>query len=91
MRRSIGHDHRHAFSGFNARVPEGLTIVDRRGVMKAGLAGIAGVVTMCEIVSSELSDEELERRLVQRIKMFRFEARDVESITTTKPIDFFPA
>jgi protein TonB len=51
----------------------------------------SGAVTLCEVVSSELSDEELERRLVQRVKMFRFEARDVESITTTKPIDFFPA
>ena len=50
-----------------------------------------GAVTMCEIVSSELGDEELERKLVQRIKLFRFEAKDVEAITTTKPIDFFPA
>jgi TonB family protein len=51
----------------------------------------SGEVTFCEIVSSELDDLELERKLVQRIKMFRFEARDVEPITTTKPIDFFPA
>jgi len=43
------------------------------------------------IVSSELNDAELERKLVQRVKLFRFEARDVEAITTTKPIDFFPA
>ena len=50
-----------------------------------------GEVTFCEIVSSELGDLDLERKLVQRIKMFRFEARDVEAITTTKPIDFFPA
>jgi TonB family protein len=50
-----------------------------------------GRVTMCEVVSSELGDEELERKLVQRIKLFRFEAKDVEAITTTKPIDFFPA
>ncbi len=50
-----------------------------------------GVVSFCEVVSSELGDEELERKLVQRIKLFRFEARDVEAITTTKPIDFFPA
>jgi TonB family protein len=50
-----------------------------------------GVVSFCEIVSSELGDEELERKLVQRVKLFRFEARDVEAITTTKPIDFFPA
>ena len=51
----------------------------------------SGQVTMCEVVSSELGDEELERKLVQRVKLFRFEARDVEAITTTKPIDFFPA
>jgi TonB family protein len=50
-----------------------------------------GVVSFCEIVSSELNDAELERKLVQRVRMFRFEARDVEAITTTKPIDFFPA
>jgi len=51
----------------------------------------SGEVTFCEIMSSELGDEELERKLVQRIRMFRFEAKDVEAITTTKPIDFFPA
>ena len=50
-----------------------------------------GVVTLCEIVSSELNDPDLENKLVQRIKMFRFDAKDVEAITTTKPIDFFPA
>jgi TonB family protein len=50
-----------------------------------------GEVTFCEVVSSELGDPDLERKLVLRIKQFRFEARDVEAITTTKPIDFFPA
>ncbi len=50
-----------------------------------------GTVTMCEVVSSELDNADLERKLVQRVKLFRFEARDVEAITTTKPIDFFPA
>ncbi|HUQ52157.1 MAG TPA: AgmX/PglI C-terminal domain-containing protein [Gammaproteobacteria bacterium] len=51
-----------------------------------------GRVTACEIVSSELNDPELERGLVQRVLQFQFESRgDVESITTTKPIDFFPA
>ncbi len=49
-----------------------------------------GEVTFCEIVSSELNNPELERKLVQRIKLFRFESRNVEPITTTKPIDFFP-
>ena len=51
----------------------------------------SGIVTFCEIVSSELGDPDLERKLVQRVKMFRFEDKDVEPITTTKPIDFFPA
>ncbi len=50
-----------------------------------------GEVTFCEVVSSELNDGDFERRLVQRVKLFRFESRDVETITTTKPIDFFPA
>ena len=50
-----------------------------------------GEVTFCEVVSSELENEDMERKLVQRVLLFRFEARDVEPITTTKPIDFFPA
>lgn len=51
-----------------------------------------GRVTFCEIISSELNDPELERGLVQRVLQFQFETRDdVEPITTTKPIDFFPA
>jgi len=51
----------------------------------------SGEVTACEVVSSELGDPELERRLVQRVMLFRFDAKDVEPVTTTKPIDFFPA
>jgi len=51
----------------------------------------AGAVTACEIVSSELGDPDLEQKLVQRVLLFQFEAKDVEAITTTKPIDFFPA
>jgi protein TonB len=50
-----------------------------------------GEVTDCKVLSSELKDAELERKLVARIKMFKFDDRDVELITTTKPIDFFPA
>jgi TonB family protein len=50
-----------------------------------------GDITSCKVISSELGDEELERKLVARVKLFRFEARDVGSITVTKPIDFFPA
>jgi len=51
----------------------------------------AGQVSACEIVSSELNDPDLEAKLVQRILLFQFEAKEVETVTTTKPIDFFPA
>jgi periplasmic protein TonB len=51
----------------------------------------SGEVTMCRLVSSELHDPELESKIVLRVKLFRFESKDVEPITTTKPIDFFPA
>ena len=51
----------------------------------------SGQVTDCRIVSSELGDAELERKLVARIRMFRFEDKDVAPVTTTKPIEFFPA
>jgi TonB family protein len=51
----------------------------------------SGDVTDVRIVSSELADAELERKLVARVRMFKFEARDVAPMTTTKPIDFFPA
>lgn len=51
----------------------------------------SGEITRCTVVASELNDPDLERKLVARIKLFKFEARDVESITTTKPIEFSPA
>ncbi|MEZ5500132.1 MAG: AgmX/PglI C-terminal domain-containing protein [Steroidobacteraceae bacterium] len=51
----------------------------------------SGEVTMCRVVSSELNDADLERKIVSRVRLFRFEAKDVETVTTTKPIDFFPA
>ncbi|MGI9342410.1 MAG: AgmX/PglI C-terminal domain-containing protein [Gammaproteobacteria bacterium] len=51
----------------------------------------SGAVSMCEVVSTEIEDPELQRKLVNRIKLFRFEQKDVARITTTKPIDFFPA
>lgn len=51
-----------------------------------------GAVTACEVVSSELEDEGLERRLVLRVRQFAFEDRTgaVAETTVTYPIDFFP-
>src|SRR5262245_42097065 len=51
----------------------------------------SGEVTMCRVVSSELNDPDLESKIVARVRLFHFDAKDVESITTTKPIDFFPS
>jgi len=51
----------------------------------------SGIVTSCNVISSEIDDPEMERKLIQRVKMFRFQDRDVAVVTTTKPIDFFPA
>ena len=51
----------------------------------------SGEVSSCEVVSSDLNDPELERKIVARVRLFHFAAKDVERITTNKPIDFFPA
>ncbi|MEP7311347.1 MAG: AgmX/PglI C-terminal domain-containing protein [Pseudomonadota bacterium] len=51
----------------------------------------SGEITACRVVSSELNDPDLERKIVARVKLIRFEARDVATMTTTKPIEFFPA
>ncbi len=49
-----------------------------------------GKVSACEIISSELDNPKLERRLVARIKMFDFGAMEVAVTRVTYPIDFFP-
>jgi TonB family protein len=51
----------------------------------------SGVVTRCRLVSSELHDPALEREIVARVMLFRFEPEKVDPTTATKPIDFFPA
>lgn len=50
----------------------------------------AGDVTDCSILSSELNDPDLEHKIVARVKLFKFEAKDVETITARKTIEFFP-
>ena len=51
----------------------------------------SGDVTMCRVVSSELKDPDLERKIIALVRLFHFDPKDVDAITTTKPIDFFPA
>jgi hypothetical protein len=40
---AFGHPHPHAFGGLRAREPEGLVLVTRRNLLKASLAGMAGL------------------------------------------------
>jgi periplasmic protein TonB len=51
----------------------------------------SGDITGARIVSTELNDPEFENKLLARIRLFKFEAKDVATLTATKPIDFFPA
>ncbi|MGO9038315.1 MAG: TonB family protein [Steroidobacteraceae bacterium] len=51
----------------------------------------SGDITAARIVSSELNAPEFENKLLARIRLFKFEAKDVATLTATKPIDFFPA
>ncbi|HWJ37132.1 MAG TPA: AgmX/PglI C-terminal domain-containing protein [Steroidobacteraceae bacterium] len=51
----------------------------------------SGDITAARIISSELKDPEFEAKLLARIRLFKFEAKDVAALTATKPIDFFPA
>jgi periplasmic protein TonB len=51
----------------------------------------SGEITAARIISSELNDKEFESKLLARIRLFKFDAKDVATLTATKPIDFFPA
>lgn len=50
-----------------------------------------GAVLACELVSSELSDDALNTKVVARVKMMNFGAKDVDVVTVKVPIDFLPA
>lgn len=51
----------------------------------------SGKVLSVKLLSSELESPKLERKLVARIKLINFGAKEVGNVTTTLPIDFFPA
>jgi TonB family protein len=50
----------------------------------------SGTVTDCELISSELKDPELERKLIARVQLFDFGQKSATVTTITYPIDFFP-
>ena len=51
----------------------------------------SGKVITCELVSNELGSQALGQKVVQRVKLFNFGAKDVDEMTVTYPIDFLPA
>ena len=51
----------------------------------------SGDITAARVISTELHDQVFEDKLVARIRLFKFDAKDVAALTATKPIDFFPA
>jgi TonB family protein len=51
----------------------------------------SGEVQNVKVVSSELKDEELLKKIVARVRLIHFAPADVEPLTVSKPIDFFPA
>ena len=50
-----------------------------------------GTVTRARIISSELNHPRLEKRLLSKIRKFRFANKKVPPITVTYPIDFLPS
>jgi periplasmic protein TonB len=51
----------------------------------------SGLVMACEVVSSELRATDLERKLVSRVRLFDFGAKNVGVMVVTYPIDFLPS
>jgi TonB family protein len=51
----------------------------------------SGQISDLRIITSELKAEELERKLLARIRMFEFGAKDVEAMVVTWPVDFLPS
>lgn len=51
----------------------------------------SGRVVSCKIISSELGNKSLEKKIVARVKLMKFIAKDVDTVTVSYPVDFFPS
>ena len=76
------------FSMYN-RALRSLPELQGKVVLKISIAP-TGKVTEVFIVSSELADTELEKKLIQRVKLINFGSEDVPVFTFNYPIDFYP-
>lgn len=62
-----------------------------RGVVRVSMTiAPSGQVTACKIISSGLRDPEFEKKIVARIMLLNFGAKDVPEMTLDFPIKFFP-
>ena len=50
-----------------------------------------GRVSACQVISSELGAPALERKIVMRVRLFDFGAKNVETMVVTYPIEFLPS
>ena len=50
-----------------------------------------GKVIKCKIISSELNNPKLERKIVFRVKLFKFKASGAQQVIIRYPIDFLPS
>jgi len=50
-----------------------------------------GSVIKARIISSELNNPKLEKKLIARVKLFRFKPGNTEKVTVKYPIDFLPS
>lgn len=50
-----------------------------------------GSVSNCRIVSSDLQNPEFEKKVIARVKLFRFKPGDIRQVTIKYPIDFVPS
>lgn len=51
----------------------------------------SGAVSRCDVVSSELNDPTLERKIVLKVKQINFGAKDVDVWDDTYPLNFIPS
>lgn len=66
-----------------------LSLINQQAEKRSSV--LSGKVTKCTIISSELNSKSLERRLISRVKFFRFATKDVATITVTMPVDLLPS
>lgn len=50
-----------------------------------------GMVTNCRVISSDLKNPEFERKVIARVKLFKFKPANVAVTTVKYPIDFLPS